>query len=172
MPKKTTELPPQEELKDFFEYQNGHLIWKKLSNPKAKAKTNVGNIAGCIDKHSGYRRIRYKGKCYKASRLIWAWHNGDIPKEYEIDHIDNNRSNDKIENLRLSTPSQNNQNKTHTKNNKLGVKGVSRNRQGNFSAFITINGKNKNLGSYKTIEEAKNVYDKISEQIHGAFKRI
>lgn len=86
----------------------------------------------------------------------------------EIDHIDENKSNNKIINLRLAGHRENGANSGPQKNNKLGVKGVHY-ENGKFRAAIEKNGKQYHLGGYDTIEEASNVYWAAAEELHGEF---
>lgn len=73
--------------------------------------------------NTGYEMIRFKGKIFPAHRLIWAFHFYD-PKDKEIDHIDGDKLNNKIENLRAVTPSENRQNMPAFSSSKSGIKGV------------------------------------------------
>ncbi|EWD85821.1 hypothetical protein L471_04520 [Klebsiella pneumoniae BIDMC 34] len=96
----------QELLRTLLEYdpQTGIFRWKI----KASSSAHPGDIAGCID-GQGYRVIRIYGKNRKAHRLAWLYVYGDEPEV--IDHIDRNRSNNAIENLRAVTFSQNSANR-------------------------------------------------------------
>lgn len=85
-----------------------------------------------------------------AHRLAWFIVNGSISDKMLIDHIDKDGTNNKIENLRLVTPSENNRNVDIKSNNTTGVKGITINRHGNYS--ISIDGKHK--ATTKTLEEA------------------
>lgn len=62
-----------------------------------------------LDKSSGYYR-NAQIKPHSLHRQVWIYHNGDIPQGYVIDHIDRNRNNNQIENLRLTTQSENSKN--------------------------------------------------------------
>jgi hypothetical protein len=79
----------QSEIQSIFDYDplTGDLIRK--SNNK---------VTGTLDE-SGYKRTKFKGISKTCHRLIWIWHNGEIPNGCVIDHIDHNRSNNRIENL-------------------------------------------------------------------------
>ena len=155
-------LPSQEKLLELFDYKDGQLYWKV----RIRTSIDLSKPAGCIEKN-GYRRIQIEGKIYRAHRLVWKYHYGKDPKEF-IDHIDGNRINNNIENLREATNQQNLFNTGPSKNNKLGIKGVSKN--GNkYIARIEINGKSKYLGMFNTIEEARLVREEAEEKYFKGF---
>lgn len=83
----------------------------------------AGDTAGFLN-HDGYYRIRAKGKTYAVSRVVWVLHHGAIDNSIHVDHIDGDRGNNNIENLRTVCRKINNQNRTMHKNNKTGVTGV------------------------------------------------
>jgi len=120
----------------------------------------------------GYIRVRgTNGKEYRAHRIIWMLHFGEIPEGMLIDHIDGNKQNNKINNLRLATRIQNNANSIARVKTSGLPKGVVK--TGNtYRARLTHKGKTYSLGSYLTIEEAKNAYDKKALEIHGEFAKI
>jgi len=103
---------------------------------------------GWFDKQGGYWRILIDGKRYKRSRLVWIYHNGAIPDGMQIDHINHNRQDDRIENLRIVTSQENNRNRS-------GVKGVSWNKKaGKWEANLKIDKKKKHLGLFVDWHEA------------------
>ena len=154
----------QEELKYLFDYceKTGNLIWKKNHHGgKGYAGNNLGTD---VTDDSGYSRkqTRLHGRMYKVHRLVWLWHYGTLPKM--IDHKDNNGLNNKIENLRECTSSQNNQNRKFSKN-KSGYKGVVvmvTKYNTYYKAQIRINKKQVNLGLFKTPIEAHEAYKKAA----------
>ena len=159
---KPNPLPSQKKLQELFDYRDGQLYWKE----RIRNSIDLSKPAGFIGK-SGYRTIRIEGKDYRAHRLIWKYHYGKDPKEF-IDHIDGNRINNNIENLREATNQQNLFNTGPSKNNKLGIKGVSKN--GNkYIARIEINGKSKYLGMFNTIEEARLVREDAEKKFFKEF---
>ena len=140
----TRQYPSQERLRILFNYKDGYLTKKK-----------TGIIVGSI----GYARPTYKRRIvgvdygkFSNARLIWIWHYGEIlDKSLQIDHIDRNSLNDRIENLRLVTAFENQQN-TNTKGYYWDKVTQS------WKVERTRNGKRKWLGRYKTEAEAKEVY--------------
>ncbi len=144
---------------DIFTYKDGQLIWKISPSYKIKEGAVAGNKTG-----PGYWQICFKGKFYKLHRIIWQMFYGEIPQDLEIDHIDRDKDNNRIENLRLATRSENANNRDAQSNNKLGVAGVVK--DGNkFVAYIRINNKTVNLGRFNTILEASSTYQKAKLEI-------
>lgn len=122
---------------------------------------SVGDIAGYVSlrgAHDAYeRRIKIKGKAYKASRVVWMYKNKkEIPEGMQIDHINGDTLDNRIENLRLATPEQNSRNRKKFSTNTTGVTGVYRKKQRNrWEASIHVGGgKQKFLGSFSTKAEA------------------
>lgn len=164
---KAKPLPSQEELKNLFDYHpDGYLIWKVSTAPQIK----VGQIVGTTNKKTLYRRTTINYTFYLVHRLIYCWHYGEIPNDYLIDHIDGDKSNNRIENLRIATKSQNQQNRKAYKNNKLGIKGVSWNHNHKkYHVHITINNKIISLGSHSTLEEAIQARKEGEKKYHPEF---
>ena len=159
---KPNPLPSQKKLQELFDYRDGELYWKE----RIKSDIDISKPAGYILK-DGYRAIQIKGKKYKAHRLIWKYQHGKDPKEF-IDHIDGNRLNNNIKNLRESTRQQNGFNRGPQKNNKIGIKGV-RKFGNKYRATIIVNGKNKHLGMFFTIEEARLVREEAENKLFKEF---
>jgi hypothetical protein len=157
-------LPPIEKLKEllYYEPDTGLFRWK-FSRPRGQANSVAGSL------HSkGYIDVTINKKHFKAHRLAWALYYNQDPGGMQIDHIDENKSNNKIINLRLAGHRENGANFGAQKNNKLGVKGINY-EKGKFRARIKRNGKQYHLGCYDTIEEASNVYWAAAEELFGEF---
>lgn len=125
-----------------------------------------GTIAGGIAVH-GYWRLHVDGKTWWAHRLAWFYVYGEVPT-LEVDHIDGNRSNNAIANLRLATRRQNQINKKMTKAPKSGYRGVRKQDQ-KWRADIRIAGVRKYLGVFDTPELASAAYAKEAAKHHGEF---
>lgn len=148
--------PTKEILDQIFEYKDGDLYWKPVK-------------AGTVD-GSGYLQVGIKGKYYKNHRLIFLMHHGYLPDL--IDHADGNRQNNRIENLREATRSQNNYNKKIGKSNTSGVKGVSwRPDSKKWRARIYVEKNPIVLGMFDTIEEAKAAIEEARKICHKDFAK-
>lgn len=140
----------QEDLKEVFFYKDGNFYWKNDRGRKIKA----GSIAGYKDKSSGYRRLHFNGKTYNFHRLVYMYHYGYFPEF--VDHIDGDKENNKIENLRGCTRCENSQNTGIRSHNTSGVKGVYRNKIKNkWVAGIRANREYIYLGSFNQLEDAE-----------------
>jgi hypothetical protein len=161
----TAQILTQEYLHTLFHYKDGELYWKiSLSN-----RVKIGDKAGFLNSN-GYYNICIKNKNYTNHRLIYAMHNGCMPKI--IDHIDGTRINNKIENLREATVSQNCQNGKLRKNNKSGVKNVHwYKRDKKWCVDLTVNGKLKNFGKFENLELAELVANEARKLYYGDYSR-
>ena len=112
----------QDEVKQLFDYSDGQLYWRVAPSRCVR----LGALAGSVT-DNGYVKIKIRYKLYRAHRIVFLWHHGWLPAE--IDHTDNNRRNNKIENLRAATHSQNQRNRLRQKNNVSGAKNVGWNKQ-------------------------------------------
>ncbi len=176
----TKELPSQERLRELFDYDadTGNLIWKvrPVSAFKNQHDCNAwntnfaGKVAGCITKSTGYRVIRIDDLLYFAHRLIYALHHGVCPSDLQIDHIDGNKPNNRVENLRLATSAENSQNVGKRCNNTSGFTGICWHKHHQkFRASIKINSRDKHLGYFTTAEEAAEAYSTAAIALHGDF---
>lgn len=128
------------------------LRWKRNLGSRAR----IGSVAGCLDNNGRYV-VGASGTQYFTYHIIWTLHYGLIPPEREIDHIDINASNNRLENLRLVTRSENNKN-IRIKG-EIPYRGVSK-YFSKYRAFLRADGKMKYLGSFNTSEEAARAWDR------------
>jgi hypothetical protein len=146
-------MPPLEELKEFLDYNpdTGIFTWIKKPNKRIK----VGQVAGRAS-GNGYVRIKFKHIDYFAHRLAYYMYHGVDPLEKCIDHIDGDKANNKIDNLRLASFFQNQMNRVNlNRNNTSGVIGVSWHKSSKkWRAYIMINGEPKHLGLFTNKEDA------------------
>jgi hypothetical protein len=145
----------QAELKKelFYDPKTGFFTWKITNRTKVK-----GNKTGKLTK-SGYYQIRFKNTYFYAHRLAWLYVYGINP-DGEIDHINRDKADNRITNLRLCTRSQNLMNRKQQTNNTTGHAGIYYSKVMNkWCARGKVEGKNKHLGSYATKEEAGGVAD-------------
>ena len=154
----------KELLHEYFEYRDGILYSKKR-----RGYSKVGNKNGCKN-FDGYIMIGFLKNRLYAHRMIFLMHHGYLPET--VDHIDCNKENNKIENLRAATLAQNNLNMPLNKRNTSGVKGVSWNKQNkNWRVTVKVNNKSTYFGSFKNIEDAKIVAEKVREKHFKEFAR-
>jgi len=161
-------LPSQKDLRALFDYdaRSGSLLWKK---PPSKSSVKSGTAAGGI-KSGGYISIKLNGLDYKAHRLVYVWHLGEIPSTAQIDHVDGNKANNRIENLRICSASENGRNRPAQANNTEGLKGAYLHENGrSWQSVIRFQRTNHFLGLYKTKEEAHRAYVTAARAIHGTF---
>ena len=143
-------------LHERYYYKDGNLFYKETVCGRAKKNSVVGSISGC-----GYIKTRIADKTYLVHRLIFAMHNRYFPRL--IDHIDRNKINNKIENLREATSSENAINSCLSKNNISGYKGIDFN-QNKWRARARRNKKQYDLGRFNTLEEAYQARVKFLER--------
>jgi hypothetical protein len=133
------------DIHEYLEYKDGGLYWKKSKRGKGYVGKRYGGEV------KGYRKGAYNGKQMREHRLIWYMIYGYLPNY--IDHIDGNGLNNKIENLREVTYSQNNMNVRRSTRNTTGCKGVSfYARTQKYLVQITANKERINLGYYDDLE--------------------
>ena len=143
------------EFKEVLDYNKdtGIFTWRVDVGGKSKVGSPAGNL-----NTDGYVRICFKGKRVPAHRLAWYFVYGYIPTM--LDHKDRNRTNNRINNLRLTTTKLNGQNRSLAKNNASGVTGVrfkpykSKTGNGQFAAYIKIDNVLHELGYFVDFFEA------------------
>lgn len=128
---------------------------------------------GCVCSTSGYMRTRCGGRKHLVHRIVYEMHFGQIPDGMQIDHIDGDKLNNRIENLRLATHSQNQHNRGAYSSNTSGMKGVYWHKSHEkWSSAIRIDGALKHLGLFDTKELAHIAYCEAAKRLHGEFARF
>ena len=173
-------LPPRSYVRQCLTYdpKTGELRWRKrplshFPDRVTAQKWNTrwaGKIAG--KNHArGYWMLTIDYQGHLAHRVAWLLAYGE-PVPHMLDHIDGNRQNNRIANLRAATQSENNWNSRLRKNNLVGVKGIRRvPRSGKFSAEIWHHGRSHVIGYFVTLEEAMAARREAAERLHGKFAR-
>lgn len=152
-----------EELKRHYSYDPETGIISRRTTPDNR-RVLAGDALGRVD-GKGYIRISVLGKGYvRAHRLAWALHYGEWPDGI-LDHIDMDKTNNRISNLRRVSHTVNCLNAPVRTSNSSGVTGVSfRLRRGKWHARINIGGRKVNLGYYDTLEEAREARKRAEDQ--------
>lgn len=156
-----------------------HQASKKLSyNPETGEFKRVGSFCGRgvqgqvvgTKNKDGYLRVKIDYKEYYLHRLAWLFVYGEIPKS-QIDHINGNKSDNRICNLRIATNSQNSMNKPISAANTSGHKGVSFNRiAGLWQAYAQKDGKRYSGGYHKTVDAASAAAFELRGRLHGEYQ--
>ena len=152
----------QEYVKELFDYQDGELFWKVQKAKRVKIGDKAGSING-----QGRKYVEIGGKNYLVHRLIYLMFRGYLPKI--IDHIDRNPLNNRIENLREVTKSQNHQNVGLRRDSTSGVRCVHRNAD-KWRVQLRIEGKNKCLGRFEDLELAELVAVEARAKYYGDYR--
>ena len=159
--KKRKKMPPRVRLRELFDYRDGKLLHKTTRGGQKK-----GSVAGIINDR-GYRVIGINGDKFKAHRLVWAWHHGDEPEN--IDHIDGDKSNNRITNLRACTHLDNCANRGAPPNNTSGIKGLSWHKRDKvWRARVAAGGKRYEK-AFKDKDDAVKFVRELRERLHGEF---
>ena len=149
-------LPEVRKFLEVFDYQDG-----KLYRKHGQFKGQAGTVH-----HTGYEQVKVGKKNYRSHRVIFAMHHGYMPKV--IDHIDGNRLNNQIENLRESSVQQNQFNVGLTCRNKSGAKNVIWDRN-KWKVYMRINKKMTHVGVFEDFELAELVAMEARNKFHGEY---
>lgn len=159
--------PPPKDISEYLSYhpESGEFTWLITTGSRGK----VGTVAGNVDAQ-GYVVIEFRGRRYKAHRLAWWFRFGAWPREF-IDHVDGDKSNNSLSNLREATRSQNMMNRPAYGVGRL--KGASYCKiTKKYVARIRCDGKRYSLGYFPTAEEAHAAYMDVAFRLHGEFARV
>ena len=152
--------------KKFLEYDKdtGTLTWIYNTH-----KRFIGKEAGCI-KPSGYRTLHIFKTVIEAHRLIWLIEYGYLP-DCEIDHINGNKSDNRLSNLRLADQQKNQQNRGVRVDSQLGVKGVRLKPSGKYEARVKLTDGSRASKTFKTVNEAVLWLAKLRIESHGEYAK-
>jgi hypothetical protein len=147
-----------------YDPKTGLLFWKIYKSGKY-----LNTPAGTLFK-SGYIMIKHKNCFLRAHRIAWLLTTSKWPLK-DIDHINGNRSDNRLTNLREASKSQNAQNSKIRKDSRSGITGVYIHKgiKNNWRVRITINSKTKNLGYFNVLEKAKKVRQQAEKKLFGNF---
>lgn len=141
----------QDRLKELLSYDpdTGHFVWRTTTTNRVR----VGTLAGSFEK-DGYRRVNLDGKGYREHRLAWLYVHGALPS-VELDHINRERADNRIANLRLSSRVGNNQNSGLRYDCASRIRGVCWYKQtGKWTARISAEKKHIYLGYFDNLLDA------------------
>lgn len=157
-------------IRDFLRYdpETGEFAWIKTPGHRPRAGLKAGKMT-----RGGYVQIGFGGKHHMAHRLAWFFVHGEMPSSF-LDHINGDRADNRIANLRPATREQNAQNRVGPRNKSL-PKGVSisltRTGEQRYRARIGAGRERYNIGIYATVEEAQFAYATAAAQLHGEYAR-
>lgn len=156
------ELPPTKELHELFEYRDGSLYWKVR-----RGKAGTGKKAGCVNKE-GYLVVGIKYKKCLVHRIVWAMH-GNEPVRV-LDHINNDRQDNRIENLRAADWTINARNASVRKDSTSGIKGVSWHKESRkWIGQVWHENKIYKTKHYEDKNECAAAVKALRESLHGKF---
>ena len=182
IPKSTRNAyPPAGYLRECFQYEpdTGVLTWRIRPDNHfhsvgiaRRVNRKAGKPVGTNS--DGYLKfsLTYKGDriSMHVHRVVYYMSTGELPDN--IDHIDGDRSNNRLANLRAATNAENRCNTGVRRHNKLGVKGVQRTPHGRYQARISLNKKHIYLGTFSDIESASAAYLHAAINHRGEFARV
>lgn len=157
-------------LRELLRYdpETGMFIHLVTRCGRAVAGNSAGHASRRKNGHS-YLMIKIDDRTYAAHRLAFLWMTGSWPTD-RVDHVDRNGLNNRWENLRIATRSQNGANAVYRKNS-TGLKGVTCRKHGRYQAQIQVAKRRIYLGMYGTPEEAHTAYAVAAERYFGDFAR-
>lgn len=132
-----------------IEYVAGFLVWKQHG-----LGHQSGDIVGYVDRRSGYRCLRVSGGKLYIHRITWELLRGKIPDGLEIDHINGDRSDNRIDNLRVVNRALNQRNKCRRSNTATVFPGVTPTASGRYSVRYTVDGVTTYIGSFDSADQA------------------
>lgn len=154
------------ELSQKLRYSNGYLYWRVSPSTKIPS----GSLAGSMDKR-GVVSVMYKHTRILSHRVVYFMHHEVLPEF--IDHVDGNPSNNKIENLRACTISQNAMNSRTPAHNSSGFKNVRWHvSRGKWVVSLQVNKKPKWIGSFDDFQEACDSAKRARIEFYGEWSNV
>lgn len=157
----------QAQVAECFEYRGGALYWRSVTHPNKQYLAD--KPAGSMHK-TGYRHVTWMGKVHKVHRLIFLLHHGHLPPE--VDHINGDRADNRVENLRAADRSENQCNRSALSSNTSGYSGVSWHKKSKaWLVRVMKNNKTVVQEYFKDLELAGLVAEEARAKFHGQFAR-
>lgn len=157
----------RDEILDYLNVNivTGIIIWKQ----KSSRKTVLGSIAGTFK--DGYRDVVFRRKHYRIHHIIWRVAKGYWPKE--LDHVNRNKSDNRIVNLREADRAEQAWNTGLSRDNTSGIKGVSWHKKSRMWR-VRINVRNEQiyLGIFKDKSDAERRHQQAVKHYHGDFASV
>lgn len=161
-----------------YEPETGRLFWLRrpremFANDRAFAAWNAryANREAFIANTRGYKSGSIGDRMMLAHRVIWALVHGQWPNT-GIDHINGDRSDNRLANLRMADQSQNMRNQAPRSGGSSAFKGVKLSSRGKWIAQITLQYRTHHVGSFASEADAARAYDAAAMKLHGEFARL
>lgn len=164
-----TKPPTVDRVRELFSYdhETGLLRWRRVH----RLAHLEGRIAGRLCS-KGYRRVALDKRTFTAHRLVWLHVYGYWPESI-VDHINGDKLDNRVANLRLATNAENCRNRGAQSNNTSGHKGVGwHKRDRKWQAYIAVDGRQKCLGNFDTLDDAAAAYRAAATIMHAEFARF
>jgi hypothetical protein len=157
-----------ERLRALFHYnsENGHFTRRQRTATRTKLNERAGSTTP-----RGYRMLKIDRRSYQEHRLAWLYVYGQWPQG-ELDHADNDRSNNAIANIRPASRKENCFNQGKRQHNTSGYKGVSWHAGiRKWRARIAVESGRRHLGFFASVEDAARAYELAALKFHGEFAK-